>query len=258
MPEATAPSPRRRGIAGLGLVTLVIVAVLLGLGAWQLQRRGEKHALIAALTERLAAPPVALPRPAAWPGLTRAADEFRRVAFTATYKPAPDAMVYSAGSSIRPDAAGPGTWAFLPAVLPSGETVVIDAGYIANSMMDRGQQDRLVRALMADVPVSLTGYLRFPEPAGALTPRDDPGKRLWFTRDHEDMAAKLGWGRVAPFYVDLEAPAPANGLPKPGPLEVHLKDDHLQYAVTWFGLAAAVIVAFAAWIRSQRPIRTAP
>jgi cytochrome oxidase assembly protein ShyY1 len=53
---------------------------------------------------------------------------------------------------------------------------------------------------------------------------------------------------VAPFYVDLEQ-VPPGGIPKPGPLQVHLKDDHLQYAITWFALAAAVVIAFLAWWR---------
>ncbi|MET0220475.1 MAG: SURF1 family cytochrome oxidase biogenesis protein [Tardiphaga sp.] len=248
----TVNSTRPRGIAGLGLVTLVIVAVLLWLGFWQLQRRSEKHALIAALTERLAAPPAALPTPLSWGALTPAADEFRRVTFPATYRTGPDAMVYSSGSGVRPDVPGPVTWAFVPAQLASGETVVVNAGFVQNTMQDRGLQDGVVRALITGAPVTLTGYLRFPEAAGALTPRDDVNKRLWFNRDHTEMAKALGWGAVAPFYVDLEAPVPANGIPKPGPLDVHLKDDHMQYAVTWFGLAAAVLVAFGAWIRGQR------
>jgi cytochrome oxidase assembly protein ShyY1 len=56
---------------------------------------------------------------------------------------------------------------------------------------------------------------------------------------------------VAPFYIDLESPVPPSGVPKPGPLEVRLKDDHLQYAITWFGLAAAVLGAFGVWIRQR-------
>jgi cytochrome oxidase assembly protein ShyY1 len=102
--------------------------------------------------------------------------------------------------------------------------------------------------------VTLTGYLRFPETAGTLTPHDDVSKRLWFNRDQRAMAQALGWGAVAPFYVDLESPVPANVIPKPGPLEIHLKDDHMQYAITWFGLAAAVVIAFGAWIKGQRAV----
>jgi cytochrome oxidase assembly protein ShyY1 len=242
---------RKRG-AGFGVFTLAMVAVFVGLGMWQLQRRVEKHALVAALTERLAAVPGSLPSPAQWRALSAASDEFRRVSFEATYASAPDAMVYSSGSSVREDIAGPGTWAFMPARLSTGETVVINSGFVQNTMQDRAQQDRVVTRLVTGEPVKLTGYIRFPENAGMLTPAENTAKRLWFTRDHLAMARALGWGEVAPFYIDLEQPVPVSGIPKPGPLEVHLKDDHLQYAITWFALAGAVVIAFGIWLRGQR------
>jgi cytochrome oxidase assembly protein ShyY1 len=251
-----AVSARRRGVAGFGVFTLAMVALFAGLGVWQLQRRAEKHALIAALTERLAAAPEALPQPSQWNALTPGKDEFRRVVFSATYQALADAMVYSSGSAVREDIAGPGTWAFLPAGLPTGDTVVINAGFVPNTMQDRGVEDRAVARLIAREPVMLTGYIRFPESAGALTPPENLTKRLWFTRDHQAMARALGWGgngqKLAPFYIDLELPVPSSGVPKPGPLEVHLKDDHLQYAITWFGLAGAVVIAFGVWWRGQR------
>jgi len=240
----------RRG--GFGAFTLLMVTMFIGLGLWQLQRRAEKHALIAALTERLAVAPVSLPPPAQWNALTPGLDEFRRVSFSATYAAAPDAMVYSSGSAVRDDISGPGTWAFMLARLSSGETVVINSGFAQNTMQDRSQQDRAVTRLVTGEPVMLTGYIRFPEAAGLLTPAENIAKRLWFTRDHLAMARTLGWGEVAPFYLDLELPMPASGIPKPGPLEVHLKDHHLQYAVTWFTLAGAVVIAFGIWSRGQR------
>jgi surfeit locus 1 family protein len=261
MAEKVAMPPRRRGVAGLGIVTALILALLLGLGFWQLQRRVEKHALIAALTERLAAAPGPLPSVSQWSRLTPAHDEFRRVHFSATFDPAPDAMVYSSGSAVRPDISGPGTWAFMPAQLAEGETIVINAGFARNTMQDRALEDRVVTPLITGAPVTLTGYLRFPEAAGLLTPRENLKLRLWFTRDHLEMAQKLGWGRaghVAPFYVDLESPVLGSGIPLPGPLEVHLKDDHLQYAITWFGLAGAVIITFGAWLFGQRHARFEP
>jgi surfeit locus 1 family protein len=245
-------SATRRGGTSFGVFTLVMVALFAGLGIWQLQRRAEKHALIAALTERLAAAPAALPAPMQWSGLKSDSDEFRRVQFTATYQSAPDAMVYSSGSAIRSDISGPGTWAFMPARLPGGETVAINAGFVQNTMQDRAQQDRSVARLITNQPAMLTGYIRFAEQAGVLTPAENVTRRLWFTRDHFSMAHALGWGEVAPFYIDLEAPVPESGIPKPGPLEVHLKDDHMQYAITWFGLAGAVVIAFVVWWRAQR------
>src|SRR3984893_18500130 len=177
---------RKRGTS-FGVFTLLMVALLVGLGGWQLQRGVEKHALIAALTERLAAPPGALPSPAQWSKLTPESDEFRRVTFPATYESLADAMVYSSGSAVRDDISGPGTWAFLPARLPTGETVVINAGFVQNTMQDREQQDRAIKSLVTGQPVKLAGYIRFPESADALTPPENPAKRLWFTRDHIAM-----------------------------------------------------------------------
>ena len=219
--------------AGFAIFTLAMIAVFVGLGLWQLQRRAEKHALIAALNERLADSPQPLPLAAEWSLLTPAHDEFRRVRFTATYQPGPDAMVYSSGSALRADVSGPGTWAFLPARVPTGQTVVINTGFVQNTMQDRAEEDRVVAPLISRQPVPLTGYIRFPETAGLLTPAPNVAKRLWF-------------------YIDLEGPVPASGIPKPGPLDVHLKDDHLQYAITWFALAAAVAIAFGLWLRGRR------
>ena len=230
---------------GMSLFTLATVAMLVGLGVWQLQRRVEKHALIAALEERLNAAPSPLPSPSQWNALTAEHDEFRRVTFEASFRSWPDAKVYTTGSALRTDMTTLGAFVFAPAAV-GDETVVVDRGFVP----DRGQA--------ADVPVApvnLTGYIRFPEQPGWLTPAADVGKRLWFTRDTFGMAKALKWGGVAPFYIDLESPAPPSGLPKPAPLEVHLRDDHLQYAITWFGLALSIAIAFAVWLRGRlRPM----
>jgi cytochrome oxidase assembly protein ShyY1 len=238
--------------SGFAIFTLAMVALFVGLGVWQLQRRVEKHALIAVLTERLAAAPAPLPPAAEWNKLTPDRGEFRRVSFAATYESRLDAMVYGSGSSIRPDISGPGTWAFLPARLASGETVAVNAGFVPNTMQDRGMQDRAVAQLITGKAVAMTGYIRFPVTAGVLTPNVEHDKRLWFARDHLAMAQALGWQEVAPFYIDLEMPVPPSGIPKPGPLEVNLRDDHMQYAITWFSLAGAVVIAFFVWIRRAR------
>ncbi len=232
---------RARTIAGLGVFSAVIVSLLIGLGVWQLQRRVEKHALIARLDARLAAAPVPLPAAAEWATLTPAQDEFRRVTFVAIYDGRPEAHVYGSGSGIRADVAGPGVWVFAPARVAGAGVVVVNRGFVPE-----GQLDRISPPPAG--PVTLTGYLRFTEKPGWWTPQAESAKRLWFLRDPAAMARALDWGPIAPFYIDLETPAPANGVPKPGPLAVHLKDDHMQYAITWFGLAAAVALGFAAWL----------
>ena len=246
----TAAESRPRGALGMTIIALVMVGVLAGLGIWQLQRRDEKHVLIAALTERLALAPVQLP--ADWAALNAARDEFRRVTFTATFESKPDVMVYTSGSAVREDVSGPGTWAFLPARLPDGRAIVINAGFVQNTMQDRAQQDQAVGRLITGAPVTMTGYMRFPETPGLFSAHEDRAKRLWFVRDHRAMALAMAWGEVAPFYVDLEAPVPPSGVPKPGPLQVHLRDNHMQYAITWFGLALVVLVAFGFWVAQRR------
>jgi cytochrome oxidase assembly protein ShyY1 len=246
----------QRGTSGLAVFTLAIVALFVGGGVWQLQRRVEERALIAVLSKRLAAAPVALSDPSQWPALTAEKDEFRRVSFTATYESRLDAMVYSSSTAMRNDISGTGSWAFIPARLPTGETVAINAGFVPNTMLDRGQQDRAVAQLITDKPVLMTGCIRFPEAAGLFTPNEEHDKRLWFTHDHLAMAQALGWDRVAPFYIDLEAPIPPSGIPKPGLIQVHLPDEHMRYAIIWFslaGLAGSLLIAFAVRQRRRLP-----
>ena len=188
---------RRRGSLGFAIFTLAMVVMCLSLGIWQLQRRVEKHALIAALDERLAAAPEMLPASAQWSGLTPAKDEFRRVHFTATYARLPDVMVYSSGSAIRSDVSGPGTWAFLPAQTADGAIVVVNTGFVQNTMQDRAQEDRAVGRLVTGQPVKLTGYLRFPEAAGTLTPAENTSKRavVHARSPRHGARARLGRGR---------------------------------------------------------------
>ena len=63
---------------------------------------------------------------------------------------------------------------------------------------------------------------------------------------------------MAPFYIEQEAPVPPGGLPHPAPLNVHLRNEHLQYAITWYGLAAVLAVMFVIWAlrRRREPART--
>lgn len=237
----------RRGLLLPVATTVVIIAVLVSLGVWQLQRRGDKLALIAALDERLAASPVPLPPPARWSEMTPARDEFRRVTLEGVIDAREQAQVFASPSALRNDVSGMGVWVFAPVKLAGGEVVVVNRGFVADGQDVPGE--------VSNAPVALTGYIRFPETPTWLTPHADRARRLWFVRDHQAIAQALGWAeprRVAPFYIDLESPAPPGGVPKPGPLQVSLKNDHLQYAVTWFLLAAAVTIAFAVWLRGQR------
>jgi cytochrome oxidase assembly protein ShyY1 len=226
------------------LFALAMFIVLIGLGTWQLERKTWKEGLIAALAERTSAEPVALPAPERWSALDPMSDEFRRVAFAATIASGREVLVYGSGSSVRPDITGVGYWVFAPAELAGGATVVVNRGFLPE-----GQQDPKTHMPPAG-RVELVGAMRWPEPRGRFVPSDDPARNLWFARDQLAMARANGWGNVAPFYVELES---ATGpLPRAGRLTPALRNEHLQYALTWYGLAAVLAVMFAIWLRGRR------
>lgn len=232
----TASAPR--AILGPTLTALAALAILVSLGIWQLDRLHWKEALIATLHERLATAPVPLPPSAAWAGLDAPTDEFRRVRLTATFDEAARVFVYSGAPALRADIKAPGYFVFAPARLPDGKTVVINTGFVPADGKDiriGGTQE-------------ITGYLRWPESSGWFVSDHDTAGEVWFVRDPLKMAQTRGWGEIAPFYIDQESPLPASGLPRPGPLTVNLRNNHLGYAWTWFGLAGTLVGVFAFWL----------
>ncbi len=240
-------SPRRRGTVIPVIFVLAAVAGLAWLGTWQLERLHWKQDLVARLDAKLSAKPTDLPPRERWARLSAAEDEFRRVTFPAEFLPDQEVLVFSSGSSLRPDVAGPGYWVFSPARLLGGSLVVVNRGFVPE-----GKQEPKMRAEgQPKGVVEVAGAMRWPEPRGEFTPADDPAKNLWFARDPASMAAAKKWGVVAPFYVDQEAPPATGGLPKVGPLTPSLPNNHLQYAVTWFGLALAVLISGFVFLRSR-------
>lgn len=227
------------------LFTIAGLAVLISLGMWQLQRKEWKEGLIAALDRQMAAKPE--PLPAQSGDLLRGDAEFRRVSLHAEFiKDAKPALLYTGASALREDVKQPGYFVFAPARLADGRIVVINRGYVP---LDRPNEP-------SGAPADITGYLRFPESAGWFVSPHNAGGDIWFVRDPQAMARLRGWGEVAPFYIDMEAPAPAGGFPRPGRLKVQLRNDHLGYALTWFGLAAALAAVFAVWASREWYLKT--
>ena len=225
-----------------------IFIVLIGLGTWQVQRKAWKEALIASLTERTNAPPAALPAAKDWASLDPAHDEYRHVKFTAQFDNAGEALIYGAASAFRPDVGGTGYWVFTPARLADGNTVIVNRGFVPEN---KKNADARAAGQIAG-PVEIVGALRWPDARHWFTPNDDATHNLFFSRDPGAIAVAKNLGAVAPFYVEQESPVPPGGLPEPGKLVVALPDNHLQYAITWYGLAAALIGVFVVWARASR------
>lgn len=228
-----------RPILGATVATVIGFAILVGLGTWQLERKAWKENLIETLTARLSAPPQPLPPATQWPKLRADEDEYRRVSLHADFQPGQRALVYAAASAFRPDVSGMGYWIFVPGRLPDGGTVVVNRGFVPF-----GHEGRSGPAGPADI----VGVLRWPEHAGLFTPAPSGG--VWYARDPEAIAAAKNWGPVAPFYVEQESPQPPDG-PQAGRLVVRLPNNHLQYVITWYGLAAALIGVYLVWLRGR-------
>jgi len=242
----TMPSETRRrgGVLVATLFTLAAISLLIGFGKWQLDRKAWKEDLIQTLTARLAGPPKDLAPRADWPRLVQERDEFTRVTFPAEFIAGEEALVYTAGSPLRPDVKGPGYWVLSPARLAGGSVVIINRGFVPVDRKDAAT--RAPGALRGTVDI--TGAMRWTEPRGMFTPEDDVAGNVWYVRDPQAISTAKKWASAAPFYIDQEAPVPPGGLPLPGKLEVNLPNNHLQYVITWFGLALALAGVYAFWL----------
>ena len=235
---------RRSTVLDATMFALVGIVILCGLGVWQLDRKMWKEDLIARLNARLSRAPQDLPPRASWPQLHQDGEEFRRVVFPAEFLDGEEALVYTAGSPLRPDVKGPGYWVFAPVRLAGGSIVLVNRGFVPPDHKDPAERSEGTPHGIVDV----VGVMRWPEARGTFTPADDPKKNIWFLRDSKSIADIKKWATAAPFYIDQEEPVPAGGWPKPGKLEVQLPDNHLQYAITWFGLALALAGVYVVWL----------
>lgn len=234
---------RARGILLPTIFALAGLAVLAGFGVWQLERKSWKENLIAQMSARLTAAPQPLPPRERWPGLAQDIDEFRRVVFPAEFLDGESALVYTPGSALRPDVSGPGYWVMSPARLPGGSVVIINRGFVPL------EKKQTVPTAPGDHGViDVVGALRWPEARGLFTPADDPRQDVWYARNPQAIAAAKNWGEVAPFYIEQETPHAPAGLPRAGKLAISLPNNHLQYALTWFGIAGALVAVYLVWL----------
>jgi surfeit locus 1 family protein len=158
------------------------------------------------------------------------------------FVPGEQALVYTPGSALRPDVPRAGYWVMGPAK-GDRSTIVVNRGYVAPE----------ARGNVGAAPLGeleIVGALRWPEEGTYFTPRDEPANNIWYRRDPASIAAAKNWGTVAPFYIEQEAPQ-LSGAPKAGALVVRLPNNHLQYAITWFGLAGALAAVYFVWLRSH-------
>jgi surfeit locus 1 family protein len=241
-----------RALLWPGLFALAALIVLCGLGVWQLQRLAWKQELIARVEERVQKPlPVAAPSEREWQNVTAERDEYRRVTIAGTFRHDREALAYDLLSDAKGKFSGPGYWVLTPLETADGATVIVNRGFVPLERKDAATR----REGQVSGAVTVTGLMRMPEGRSWFTPADDPAHGIWQERNPAAIARAYGLSRTAPFFVDADEKPNPGGLPQGGETRLAFPNRHLEYAVTWFGLAFALIAVFIAFARKQLRIR---
>ena len=223
--------PKMRLLLWPGMMALLMLLILLGLGTWQVKRLAWKEGILAEIAQAEAAPAVPLgahPAP------------FAKVSATGRYRQ-DLAVLY--GSEVEDTPAGPelGAQLIVPLERPGADPVLVDRGWVPTSVP--------APIDWPPTPVRVDGYARAPDKPGLFTPQADPAARRFYTLDPRAIGVAVGLKRIAPFtlvalgpVVPGRYPIPAQHLPRP-------PNNHLQYALTWYGLAGVLVVMFVTWSR---------
>ena len=214
-----------------GVMTAIMLAVLLGLGTWQVQRLHWKLGILAQIARAEAAPPVSLsgePSP------------FTKVEVTGRLR---DDLSATYGADVRDTPAGPvlGTQLIEPLERDSGDPLLVDRGWVP---------DKLPHPVPpSEDQVTLQGYVHPGDKPGLFSATDSPATLQFYTLDPSAIGDALRLTRVAPFVLIAMGTAPPAVYPIPAQHLPQPPNNHLSYAITWYGLAVALVVIFGVWAR---------
>ncbi len=211
--------------------TVLMLAVLIGLGTWQVYRLRWKQGILDQVATAEAAPPIPLQADPA---------PYTKVSVTGRFR---FDKVAQFGAEVRDLKAGPtmGYQQLVPLQRDGKPPVLVDRGWVPQR-----------RTIPLDNPpgdVTVTGYVRPREVQHWFSPTDDSEVRQFYTLDPAAIGAAIGAPNLVPFtLVALGTsqpetyPAPETHLPRP-------PNNHLSYVITWYGLAVALAVIFGVWAR---------
>jgi surfeit locus 1 family protein len=236
-----------RGLLLPGALAAIGIAVLLGLGFWQLERLAWKEDLIARVEARTRVPAVPIPAEADWPNVSASRDEYRHVSVSGRFQHAREALVYTVLSQPKGRFSGQGYWVLTPLELVSGAIVIVNRGFVPLQRKDPASR----REGQIEGPVSVSGLLRMAEVTNWFTPANEPARGVWYRRDPAEIAKHFGLARAAPFMIDADAASVPGVLPQGGETRRAFSNDHLGYALTWFGLALALLGVFTVFARQR-------
>jgi surfeit locus 1 family protein len=245
---------RAAGLILPSLLTIALLPLLIGLGNWQWHRKAWKEDLISKIDARRTAEPVSYP--VALAKYVKDGDvEYLRVRVTGTFDYAHERHLYAPTTEAQ-------GWHVYTLLKPEGglPPVFVNRGWVPDTLKDPAKR----KEGQVEGPVTVTGLVRLPEHAGWFTPNNDYAANEWYWRDIDAMR----WGAqtpppalqlnaenqqaYAPFSIDADAlPENPGGWPKGGTTLVNLPNSHLQYVVTWYGLAVTLICVFVVFARQR-------
>ena len=231
-----------RPYPGLTIACALLFAILCALGVWQLERLQWKLALIARVNSHIAAAPLPLDTIKA---LNADEAQYRRVTLNGRFDHAHEAFVFTT------DAGAPVYHVLTPFITEDGRILLVDRGEVPKDKLDPATRV----AGNVTGPTQVTGVWRVPDAPGTFTPPADPAHRIWYARDLAGIAAADHLTLAAPVLIEADAAPNPGGLPRGGQTVVAFRNQHLSYAVTWFGLAICLLGVWFAYHISKGRIR---
>lgn len=234
-----------RSLLLLTVLSAAALAVLIGLGVWQLQRLQWKEGLIAEIGARVHAEPISLDDAVA---RARAGEDvsYLRVRVDGKFDNGKERYLFALSDG------APGWHVITPLTTQDEEVVLIDRGFVPAAFRDPSSR---TQGELNDA-VTITGLARPPETQGLFIPDNEIEQDRWFWRDLSAMARSMfgggaGTKDVAPFFLEAERSDIPGGWPLGGQTRLDLPNNHLQYAITWFALALCLVVIYVIYLRSR-------
>ncbi|MCK5041444.1 MAG: SURF1 family protein [Sphingomonadales bacterium] len=225
--EARTSGAKTSGIFGTVIVLAAFVA-LLALGTWQVQRMVWKTDMLTAIHTGMAAEPTVFDNSATY-------DEYTRIMVEGRFDHAKEMYVYAINKNGLP-----GFYIYVPLHTDNNETIIINRGFVAPDFLDQATRAEG----LPSGNVSLTGMLRNGAVKKYFIPENDITANRWFFADLAAMVDNIGQDRdtVYPMILELEADSAVTVPPYGGVTRVNIPNNHLGYAITWYGLALALLV----------------
>jgi len=234
---------RARGLILLTVCSAAALAMLIGLGIWQVQRLHWKEGLIAEIESRVHAEPISL----------KDAEARAKVGEDVSYLPMRVDGKFDNSKERYLFAVSdrkPGWHVITPLTTSDGEVVLIDRGFVPDALRDPASRSQGELSNM----VTVTGLARPPERQGLFIPNNEPEQNRWFWRDHGALSKSMlfaGTPIVVPFFIEAERSDIPGGWPQGGQTRIDLPNNHLQYAITWFALAFCLVVIYVIYVQGR-------